>query len=226
MNFYLIITMSDPDDDEESGIRRKPIKPEYAFGTPLRQKIVHSDFAHLGPDMVGFATELAAHTDGGDLAKRPSTRDSPKKRKPRKRDKKPPPGIRPSLRAADRDAPEIPGGEQPGGKEPLEPCERPECKDVLQKIQDIQFKNEMEREDILRICEDAVYKTEMAEEESKELEETVKAIHQDGLTLEESLEQLEEKLQKYEKRLAVQIQAKDELNNKVREDNKVSSICA
>lgn len=210
--------MSDDEEEGKGGIYRKPVKPEYAFGVPLRQKIVYSDFAHLGPSMVSFACALAEHTDGGDLAKRPSTRDAPKKRKPVKRDKKLPPGIRPTSKAhARRESSgtlDIPGIE-PEGQEPLEPCERPECRDVIQMILDMQLKNEIEREDIVRICEEAMLETEVIEEDCKELEEHQKTVNQEGATLEESLQQLMVKLEKFEKRLAIQIQEKDEMNSKV-----------
>lgn len=201
------------DDEEDSGPRRKPFKPEYAFGTPIRQNIAFSDFAHLGPGMVEFAKDLAAHTDGGELAKKP---DPPKKKKPARRDKKPPPGIRPSSKAANRggSGADIPGMDAAAGRDVFEPCDRPECKDVIQKIIDTQLNNEIEREEIVRLCEEAVLETEQVEEECKELEEKTKAINNEGATLEESLQQLMDKLQKYEKRLSVQIQEKDELNNK------------
>jgi hypothetical protein len=207
--------MSDEEEEDEIRCNKKPIKPEYAFGVPLRQRIVYSDFAHLGPGMVTFACALAAHTDGGDLAKRPAARDSPKKRKPVKRDKKPPPGIRPSSKAQARGgAVDIPGSEPSPGKEPVEPCERPECNDVIQKILDTQLNNEIEREDIVQICEESILETEGVEEECKELEDIQKTINQDGAQLEENLQQLMEKLEKYEKRLSLQIQEKDEWNNK------------
>lgn len=191
-------------DDEDSG-PRKPFKPEYAFGTPIRQNIVYSDFAHLGPTMVGFGRNLAERSDGGDLAKK--VEPMPKKKKI-KRDKKNTPGLRPTSKAA-----AIPGEPNPGS-EISEPCERPECKDVIHQILETQLKNEMERDDIVRMCEEAVLGTDLIEEECKELEETAKTINNEGATLEEGLAQLMEKLQKYEKRLSQQIQEKDELNNK------------
>lgn len=201
------------DDDEETGPHRKPFRPEYAFGTPIRQNIAYSDFAHLGPGMVDFAKALAAQTDGGDLAKKP--KESPKKKKPAKRDKKPPPGIRPSSKAAGRAGVDGLPGDLPPGKEVMEPCERPECKDVIEKILETQGSNEEEREEIVRLCEEAVVETELVEESCKGLEEQAKSTNQEGVALEDTLQQLVEKLEKYEKRLAAQIQEKDELNNKV-----------
>ena len=206
--------MDGSDEEEDKGIRKKPYRPEYAFGTPIRQNIVYSDLAHLGPGIVNFALALAAHTDGAGLSKRPESQRSPEKKKKVKRDKKPPPGIKPSSKTPPADIANTINDNNPG-KEPLQPCTRQECKDVIEKIVSLQLSNEFERENIIRLCEEKLVETDIVAEECLELEETIKGVNQEGVVLEDNLAQLMEKLEKYEKRLAAQQQDRDELNNKV-----------
>ena len=78
----------------------------------------------------------------------------------------------------------------------VEPCSRPECKAVIQSIFDFQFKNQVERDDLLRQCEELVLETETLEEEYVKLEERARDVAHDGNTLEEHLELVASKLAK------------------------------
>jgi hypothetical protein len=202
------------EDGEEPSSPKKGVKPDYVFGYPKRQRLVFSDIAHLPPQFVNFAKSLAEHALGDEAdnvvrkERAAYSPPSPKKREVKVKAKQ----------ASTSD------GNRPGSsnsklsaedKANEEPCARPECKDILQKILDIQIKNQIERDDMVRQSEEFLRECEEIELDCSKLEETARTIAHDGSTLEEHLQLLNEKLVKKERSLDSQGRERDEWANKV-----------
>jgi hypothetical protein len=206
--------MSIVEDDQQDKSRRKPKKADYAFGSPIRQNIVFSDFAHLEPQFVNFAISLAQHTEGENSPRKVHREKSPDESH-RKLDMI---SKKSTITVTDtklQNSKFMKNSENSTSIEIQEPCTRPECKEVIRLIIETQLKNELEREDILRECEELLLLNDEIEVECVALEDTVKAVTHESNVLEETLTLLNEKLEKYEKKLNSQQQERDELNGKV-----------
>lgn len=203
--------MSEEDGGEPSS-PKKGVKPDYVFGYPKKQRLVFSDIAHLPPQFVSFARSLAEHALGDEddnvvrKERAAYSPPSPKKHEVKVKTKHAPGDGRPGSSSSKLSAEE---------KANHEPCARPECRDIFQKILDIQIKNQIERDDMVRQSEEFIRECEDIEQECSKLEETARTIAHDGSTLEEHLQLLNEKLEKKERSLESQGRERDEWANKV-----------
>lgn len=190
-------------DDQSSFSPKKGKKKYYPFGTPTHNSVAYSKFAHLNNAQTQeFAANLASSGDSARVIEHVVVRP---KRTAKKTASKP--ATTPV--EADNAAAAIPDTEG------LEPCTKIACQMVLRSIADIQFKNEVERDEIEDEYERLLQELAVTEQEIATADAKFVALNDIGGQLETRANQLIEKAETLQSQKDAQDSERNEMNNKV-----------
>lgn len=182
-------------------------KKSYPFGTPDHGKIPFSNIAHLTPNNLQFAIQLASSNGPHEDQKLNSNQISEKKTINHK--KLPVISVSNDTELLNS----IEGlSESDKG---LVPCTRQDCKEVIISIIEIQAKNQIERDEIVQECEKMIQLHQQLEEECAVIEADNKRMILEGNILELRMKTLSSKLAKCDATKAALDHERDELNSKV-----------
>lgn len=200
--------MSDLEDsnDDDVGGRRKGKKKYYPFGTPTHSSNAYSKFAHIqNAHTQEFASLLASPTRSFEVHE-----PAPEKRAKRR-------SVSPSKK---------PKGKGDAGKEVddpaaipdtegLEPCTKIPCQQVLRAIVDIQYKNEVERDEIEDEYERLLLELATTEQEIGAAEAKFVLLNDISGQLETRANQLNERANTLQSTKEAQDSERNDINGKV-----------
>lgn len=198
--------MSDLEDsnDDESTVKKKGKKKYYPFGTPTHNSNAYSKFAHINnPQTQEFANLLASPTRTFEVHE--AVPEKRAKRRPTTSPKK----------ASTKDAP---AGDDPAtipDTEGLQPCTKIPCQQVLRAIADIQYKNEVERDEIEDEYERLLQELATTEAEIAAAEAKFVLLNDIGGQLEMRANQLNEKANALQSTKEAQDSERNDINGKV-----------
>lgn len=200
--------LEDSNDDEMSAKKGK--KKYYPFGTPTHNSVPYSKFAHLNNAQTqDFANLLSSPTKTFEVHE-----PAPERRAPR-RTTTAPKKISNSKSATgatsldDTAAASIPDAEG------LEPCTKIPCQQVLRAIADIQYKNEVERDEIEDEYERLLQDLAANEQEIAAAEAKFVLLNDIGGQLEMRANQLNEKASALQSTKEAQDSERNDINGKV-----------
>jgi hypothetical protein len=138
---------SEEEAEENPNLKKLGRKKHYPFGT-ADSKGAYSAFAHLtNQETMNFAQMLAS---GKVSDVQPTLEEKPKRRAPPARAPKPPAAHSKSGNSDKSEVVENPANSIPDA-EGLQPCTKIACALVLRAMQDVLYKNEMERYEVLML---------------------------------------------------------------------------
>ena len=193
-------------EEENAGSPSKGKKIVYPFGTPTHNCTPYSKFAHIGDaSTIRFAAQLASSTESSFepvevVEKRPKRTSSPKRA------------------ASKTNAPSSPSenvAEAIPDTEGLEPCTKIACQLVLRAIADIQYKNEVERDEIEDEYERLLQELAQSEQEIAAADAKMVLLNDMGSSLEQRHGQLMEKVTTLMTAKDAQDSERSDINNRV-----------
>ena len=193
------------EDDEETSPSKKGKKKYYPFGTPNHTSQAFSTFAHLkNQHTQEFAAQLAYSSTTYEAIEIAEV-------KPKKVAKRATSKTATSTAAAIVENPiaAIPDTEG------LEPCTKIPCQLVLRAMADIQFRNEVERDEIEDEYERLLQELVVSEQEMAAAEAKMVLLNDVGSQLEQKHDQLVEKVTTLERTKDSQDSERNDINNKV-----------
>jgi hypothetical protein len=190
------------DENDSTVSPKKGKKKYYPFGTPTHNSVPYSKFAHLNNAQTQeFATQLSS-TSSSLLVREPQP-ERPKRNPTKKTASK-------ATSSADTPAPEvIPDAEG------LEPCTKIACQQVIRTITELQFRNEVERDEIEDEYERLLQDLAGAEQEIAAAEAKLVTLNDIGSQLEMRSNQLQEKVESLQNTKDAQDTERNDINGKV-----------
>lgn len=198
--------MSDNDednDDQSNSSPKKGKKKYYPFGTPTHTSVPYSKFAHLNdPQTQDFAAHLASSEKAFEVVE-------PVVVRPKRTTKKTPSKSTTTPAEAENAAAAIPDTEG------VEPCTKIACQMVLRAMADIQFRNEVERDEIEDEYERLLQELAATEQEIATADAKFVALNDIGSQLEMRANQLHEKVDALQTLKDAQDSERNDINSKV-----------
>lgn len=191
-------------ENENENSPKKGKKKYYPFGTPTHNCVPYSKFAHLNnAHTQEFATQLASSSST--LQVRDPEPEKPKRNVNKKTTSKTTSGS----------AVEVPTEAAIPDAEGLEPCTKIACQQVLRSISDLQFRNEVERDEIEDEYERLLQDLSAAEQEIATAETKLVTLNDIGSQLEMRSSQLQEKVVSLQNTKDAQDTERNDINGKV-----------
>lgn len=193
-------------DNENDTSPKRGKKIYYPFGTPTHNSVPYSKYAHLhDAHTQEFANTLT--TSSGTLMVREPTRERPK-RNPNKK-------IAPKANTGGNASDNASAAETIPDAEGLEPCTKIACQQVIRAIAELQFRNEVERDEIEDEYERLLHELAASEQEIAAAEAKLVTLNDIGGQLEMRLGQLHEKVDSLQNTKDAQDTERNDINGKV-----------
>ena len=200
--------MGDSEEEVSPSSKRVAKKKYFPFGTPSHLNHAFSQFSHLNTETKGFAIGLATATD---------VEAEVIEVKPQRRVVKRPPKPSMSSALGSKSADELdPVNDGIPDAEGMEPCKQLPCQQVVKAIIDLQYQNEVERDEIEEEYQRLLLELEVAQKRIVTEEEKLVQLNEIGNQLEQRHNKLIGNVETLEATREALHTERSDINNKVR----------